>query len=57
MVWKPINVFFYNSGTLELVLLLYVKFVVGYRWIFAIKVGLNVTIDSLKVRLMTKGYT
>ena len=33
------------------------KFVVGCRWIFAIKVGPDGTIDRLKARLVAKGYT
>jgi len=33
------------------------KSVVGCRWIFAIKVGPDGTIDCLKARLVAKGYT
>ena len=47
----------HNSGTWELVPLLSGKSVVGCRWIFAIKVEPNSTIDCLKARLMAKGYT
>jgi len=47
----------HNSGTWELVPLPSVKSVVGCRWIFAIKVGLDGTIDRLKARLVAKGYT
>jgi len=47
----------HNSGTWELVPLPSVKSVVGCKWIFAIKVGPDGTIDRLKARLMAKGYT
>ena len=47
----------HNSGTWELVPLPFRKFVVGCRWVFAIKVGPDGTIDRLKVRLVAKGYT
>jgi len=46
-----------NNGTWELVPLLSKKFVVGCRWIFAIKVGPYGTIDRLKARLVAKDYT
>ena len=46
-----------NNGTWELVPLPSRKSVVGCRWIFAIKVGHDGTIDRLKARLVTKGYT
>jgi len=46
-----------NNGTWELVPLPSRKSVVGRRWIFAIKVGPDGTIDRLKARLVTKGYT
>jgi len=46
-----------NNGTWELVPLPSMKFVVGCRWIFAVKVGLDCTIDRLKARLVAKGYT
>jgi len=45
-----------NNGTWELVPLPSWKFVVGCRWIFAIKVGFDGTIDHLKARLVAKGY-
>ena len=32
------------------------KFVVGCKWVFAIKIGFNDIIDRLKARLMVKGY-
>jgi len=47
----------HNSATWELVPLLYEKSVVGCRWVFAIKVGPDGTIDRLKARLVAKGYT
>ena len=46
-----------NNGTWELVPLPSRKFIVGFRWIFAIKVGPDGTIDHLKTRLVAKGYT
>ena len=46
-----------NNGTWELVPLPSRKSVVGYKWIFAIKVGPDDTIDRLKARLVAKGYT
>jgi len=46
-----------NIRTWELVPLPYGKFVVGFRWTFAIKVGLDDTIDRLKTCLVAKGYT
>jgi len=33
------------------------KSVVGCRWVFAIKVGPDGTIDRLKARLVAKGYS
>ena len=47
----------HNSGTWELVPLPSGKSVVGCRWVFAIKVGPDGTIDRLKARLVAKGYT
>jgi len=47
----------HNNETWELVLLPYGKFVVGCKWVFAIKVGPDCTIDRLKARLVAKGYT
>ena len=46
-----------NSETWKLVSLPSGKSVVGYRWVFAIKVGPDGTIDHLKARLVAKGYT
>ena len=46
-----------NSGTWKLVLLSSRKSVAGCRWVFAIKVGPDGTIDRLKACLMAKGYT
>jgi len=46
-----------SSGTWELVSLLSGKSVVGCRWVFAIEVGPDDTIDRLKARLVAKGYT
>jgi len=47
----------HNSGTWELVSLPSGKSVVGCKWVFAIKVGPDGTIDRLKARLVAKGYT
>ena len=47
----------HNNETWELVLLPYGKFVVGCKWVFAIKVGPDCTIDRLKARLVAKDYT
>jgi len=44
----------HNGGTWELVPLPSGKTIVGCRWIFAIKVGSNSTIDRLKARLVAK---
>jgi len=46
-----------NSGIWELVSLPSGKSVVGCRWVFAIKVGSDGTIDRLKARFVAKGYT
>jgi len=43
-----------NSGTWELISLPSGKFVVGCKWVFAIKVGRDGTIDRLKDRLVAK---
>jgi len=47
----------HNSGTWELVTLSSGKSIIGYRWVFAIKVEPDGTIDRLKDRLVAKGYT
>ncbi|RDX96099.1 Copia protein, partial [Mucuna pruriens] len=46
-----------QSGTWELVSLPSGKKAVGCRWVFAIKVAPNGTVDRLKARLVAKGYT
>ncbi|RDX63451.1 hypothetical protein CR513_58115, partial [Mucuna pruriens] len=46
-----------QSGTWELVSLPSGKKAVGCRWVFAIKVAPNGTVDCLKARLVAKGYT
>jgi len=46
---------FHTSGTWELIPLPFRKFFVGCRWIFAIKVGHEGTIDCLKAHLVAKG--
>lgn len=45
------------SGTWELVSLLVGKYIVGCRWVYAVKVGLHSQIDRLKACLVAKGYT
>ncbi|XP_070040519.1 uncharacterized protein [Nicotiana tomentosiformis] len=45
------------SGTWELVFLPSVKSIVGYRWVYTVKVGPDVKVDRLKARLVAKGYT
>jgi len=44
----------HNNGTWALVPLLLGKSIVGCRWVFTIKVGLDGTIDRLKARLVAK---
>jgi len=46
-----------SSETWELVSLPSKKSIVGCRWVFTIKAGLDDTIDHLKARLVAKGYT
>ncbi|RDX94967.1 putative mitochondrial protein, partial [Mucuna pruriens] len=46
-----------QSGTWELVSLPSGKKAVGCRWVFAIKVTPNGTVDRLKAWLVSKGYT
>jgi len=46
-----------HRGTWDLVQLPSGKSIVGCRWVYAIKVGLDGTIDRLKARLVAKGYT
>jgi hypothetical protein len=46
-----------NSGTWDLVPTPQGKSIVGFRWVFTIKVGLDGTVDRLKARLVAKGYT
>ncbi|XP_027915708.1 uncharacterized protein LOC114175139 [Vigna unguiculata] len=47
----------HNSGTWELVPLPFGKYVIGYMWVFAIKVGPDGTIDRLKACIVAKDYT
>jgi len=46
-----------NNGTWDLVPLPSRKSVVDCRWVIAIEIGLDGTIDRLKARLVAKGYT
>ena len=50
-----LSVLFKNNGTWELVSLPSKKFVVGCKWIFAIKGGPDGSIDHLKAQLVGKG--
>ena len=47
----------HKSGAWELVPLPFGKSIVGCRWVFAIKVGTDGTIDHLKAHLVAKDYT
>nr|KYP55066.1 Retrovirus-related Pol polyprotein from transposon TNT 1-94 [Cajanus cajan] len=46
-----------HSGTWKLVPLPPGKQPIGCRWVYAIKVGPNSTLDQLKAKLVAKGYT
>ena len=46
-----------SSRTWNLVPLPPGKSVVGFRWVFTVKVGVDGTVDRLKARLVAKGYT
>ena len=46
-----------TSGTFDLVSLSIGKLLVGCRWAFIVKIGLDGKIDQLKARLIAKGYT
>ena len=45
------------SGTWDLVTLSAGKTLVGCRWVYIVKTGLDGQVDCLKARLVTKGYT
>ena len=47
----------YSHDTWELIALLPDKSLVGYRWVYTMKVGPDGQIDRLKARLVSKGYT
>jgi hypothetical protein len=47
----------HSNGTWDLVPLPDGKTIVGYRWVYSVKVGPNGKIDRLKARLVAKGYT
>ena len=61
LVWRQAMVdemtALHSTSTLNLVVLSFGKFPVGYRWVYTVKVGLNGQVDRLKARLVTKGYT
>jgi len=46
-----------NNGTWELIPSPSGKSVVRCKWVFAIKVGLDGTVDNLKAHLVAKDYT
>nr|CAN78392.1 hypothetical protein VITISV_034679 [Vitis vinifera] len=45
------------NGTWDLVVLPSGKSIVGCRWVYTVKVGLDGQVDRLKARLVAKGYT
>ena len=47
----------HKSGTWELVSLPTGKSIVGFRWVYAVKIGPDGQVDRLKARLVAKGYT
>ena len=46
-----------SNGTLELITRPSGKSLVGCRWVYTVKVGLDGQVDRLKARLVAKGYT
>ena len=46
----------YSNGTWELVTLPPGKSLVGFRWVYTVKVGPNDQVDLHKVCLVSKGY-
>ena len=47
----------HSNGTWDLVVLPSGKSTIGYRWVYAVKVGPDGQVDRLKARLVAKGYT
>ena len=47
----------HSIGTWDLVVFPFGKFLVGYRWVYTVKVGPDGQVDRLKARLVAKGYT
>ena len=47
----------HSTGTWELVVLSFGKFLVGCRWVYTVKVGPDGQVDRLKASLVAKGYT
>ena len=47
----------HSNGTWDLVVLPSGKFIVGCRWVYAVKVGPDGQVDRLKAHLVAKGYT
>ena len=61
LVWRQTMVdemaALHSIGTLDLVVLPFGKFPVGYRWVYTVKVGPDGQVDRLKACLVAKGYT
>ena len=47
----------HSTGTWDLVSLHASQFLVGCRWVYTIKIGLDGRLDRLNARLVVKGYT
>ena len=47
----------HSTGTWDLVTLPAGNFLVGCRWVYTIKIGLDGRVDRLKACLVAKGYT
>ena len=47
----------HSTGTWDLVVLPFGKFLVGCHWVYTVKVGLDGQVDCHKARLVPKEYT
>ena len=47
----------HSTGSWDLVVLPFAKFLVGCHWVYTVKVGPDGQVDRFKVCLVTKGYT
>ena len=47
----------HSTGTWDLVTLPVDNSLVGYRWVYIVKIGPDGSVDRLKARLVAKGYT